>query len=81
MAKSKQDRLSEATDRLADAMAAVESIIDEVGEWRDNTEENFESCDWHQELSDCCDTLDEAKDSMESTLDDLRNITLPRPGA
>lgn len=50
------------TDALSTGFSEIQSLRDELTEWKDNLEEKLSHTDKYQRVSDCADSLDEIAD-------------------
>jgi hypothetical protein len=50
------------SDALSEGFSELQSLRDEIGEWRDNMEEKLSQTEKYQKVSDCADALDEIAD-------------------
>jgi hypothetical protein len=71
MAKTKQERLTDALDKCRDGLEALREIAEEVTESRDNMSgTNLENTERYQRYDEGASYLEGAVDSIESAIDD-----------
>jgi hypothetical protein len=56
------------SDAISEGFSEIQSLRDEITEWKDNMEEKMSSTDKYQQVSECADTLDEIADSEDDCL-------------
>ena len=68
------------TEALDDANSEVDSLRDEMSEWRDNMEEKFSSTSKYEDVSSVADELDNLNLPDTEGLPDIRVVLLPGEG-
>ena len=76
--KSRSKRLSDALDRVTDAIEEIEILRDEIEEWKSNMEgTNLENTNKYEQLEECSGELEQLMDDLENAKDSEYNIIFP----
>lgn len=76
--KSRATRLSEALDGIRDGLSEIESLQEEVDNWKEGMEgTNLEQTDKYQMLTEASDALSSGHDDIENALSELENVEFP----
>ncbi len=73
--KTKAQRLEDICDRFREIYMELDEFVSEAEESRDNqADTNLSNTERFQRLDEACDTLTDARDSIESALSDLEGV-------
>lgn len=76
--KSRADRAADAKQQMADGLADLQAVMEEVEQWKDNMEgNNLENTPKFTEVQECYDALESICGDIEGYLDEIDEVQFP----
>lgn len=76
--KSRATRLSNACSKIAEGIAEIEELKDEIVSWKEGMEgTNLEQTAKYSELEECADQLENAVSELDSSNNELEGVEFP----
>jgi hypothetical protein len=70
-----------AVEAIENGISEIESLKDEMSEWRDNMEDKLSGTQKFEDVSQCADDLDTGHDGLQSALDELQEAITSLEGS
>lgn len=75
---SRSDRLQAAVNKLREGLSEIEDLKSEYEDWQSNMPENLQQAPVGEKLTETIDTMDTAISGIESEVDNLDGMDLPK---
>lgn len=76
--KSRAERMSDAVAKIQEGRSEIETLKEEITEWKDNMEEKLSHTQKYSDLEECESTLEDVVSELESACDNAEGIEFPK---